>query len=178
MLKGEKVLLRSIEKSDINIFYDFISDEELRKYDYGYTIPPSKEYVLENFNSFFNLRKKYITIVNEKGVVVGYMTYKEAKDCCNVYSIGITIGRRFWHRGYGMDSINTLLKFLFLNRGAHKIELEVLEFNERAISCYKKCGFIEEGRKRHRSFYEGQYKDVVIMGILNDEFKPTNINVV
>ena len=52
----------------------------------------------------------------------------------------------------------------------HRVELEVLDLNLRAIQCYKKCGFIEEGKKRKTCFSNGNYRDVIIMGILRDEF--------
>ncbi|MBZ9632737.1 GNAT family N-acetyltransferase [Clostridium sp. FP1] len=170
MLKGNKVLLRSVERRDLNIFYDIWCDEEVRKLDGNFILPPSKEDILNNFNKFVNIDKKYISIVNEKGVVVGYITYKEVSGCKNVYVLGIAIGQNFWNRGYGQDSIKTLLKYLFMDMAAHRVELEVLDFNLRAIQCYKKCGFLEEGKKRKTCFSYGDYRDVIIMGILGDEF--------
>ncbi|MCB2291576.1 GNAT family N-acetyltransferase [Clostridium sp. CS001] len=170
MLKGKLVLLRCVERRDINIFYDIWSDEEVRKLDGNFVLPPSKEDVLSNFNKFANIDKKHLSIVNEKGVVVGYITYLEVKDAKNVYVLGITIGPNFWNRGYGQDSIKALLKHLFMDMAAHRVELEVLAFNLRAIQCYKRCGFVEEGRKRKTCFSDGEYRDVVIMGILKEDF--------
>lgn len=176
MLKGKQVLLRSAEKRDVHFFHDMWSDEELRKYDGTYLIPPSKESVLENFNKIMNINKKYLSIINEKEVLVGYITYEEAKDLGGNYILGITIAKRFWNRGYGKDAIRTLLKFLFMSKGAHRIELEVVDFNDRAINCYLKCGFQKEGVRRKRYFSEGQYRDIIIMGILKEEyFKQNNI---
>lgn len=174
MLKGDRVFLRSVERKDINIFYDIWSDEEIRKYDGGYLVPPSKEYLLENFNRYMNSNKKYLSIVNEKGVVIGYITYEEARDFSEIYSIGITLGRDFISRGYGSDAIKTLLKFLFMNRGANRVELEVVDSNIRAIGCYKKCGFKEEGKKRKRYFIEGEFRDLLIMGIIKEEYPKEN----
>lgn len=170
MLRGGRVLLRPVEKRDLNVFYDIWSDEEVRKFDGSYVLPPSKEYITENFNRFLNLDKKYLSIINEKGVLIGYITYEEAKNCCNVYIIGITIGKTFWSRGYGKESIRTILRYLFMSKGAERVELEVLDFNDRAIGCYKKCGFVEEGRKRNRCFSEGKYVDLIIMGIIKEEY--------
>jgi RimJ/RimL family protein N-acetyltransferase len=170
MLKGNKVLLRCVERRDINIFYDIWCDEEVRKLDGNFVLPPSKEDILSNFNKFINIDKKYLSIVNEKGVVVGYITYKEIKESKNVYVLGITIGPNFWNRGYGQDAIKVLLKYLFMDMAAHRVELEVLDFNFRAIQCYKRCGFIEEGKKRKTCFSYGNYRDIIIMGILKEEF--------
>ena len=42
--------------------------------------------------------------------------------------------------------------------------------NERAIRCYRACGFVEEGRLRQHDYSDGAYVDVVAMGILRDEW--------
>jgi RimJ/RimL family protein N-acetyltransferase len=62
------------------------------------------------------------------------------------------------------------LGFGFQRLGLHRIDLRVLAFNERAIRCYLRCGFTEEGREREAArVNEGRHDDV-IMGILEQEF--------
>lgn len=174
MLKGNRVLLRSVEKRDVTIFYDIWCDEEVRKFDAAYLIPPSKEFLMENFNTFMNSTKKYLSIINEKNVLVGYITYEENQQINSIYTLGITIARGFWERGYGSDAISTLLKYLFLSKNAHRVELEVGDYNVRAIQCYSKCGFVEEGRKRKTYFSQGRFSDIVIMGMLKEEYYKYN----
>lgn len=159
MLKGKKVYLRLLERRDIAIIYRLCNEEKVKRYN---SIPGD----INEQN--VNLRKA-LSIINEKNVLVGFITYKESNYCSNVYSIGITIGSRFWDRGYGQDSINTLNKYLFEELNAIRVELEVIKCNERAISCYKKCGFVEEGIKRNKCYIDGKYLDTIIMGILRDE---------
>ena len=53
----------------------------------------------------------------------------------------------------------------------HRVWLHAFEFNERAIACYKKCGFQIEGRLRQHRYSEGRYWDTIVMGILRDEFE-------
>ncbi len=45
-----------------------------------------------------------------------------------------------------------------------------MEFNVRALKCYKKCGFKEYGRRRKCRFVDGKYYDSIEMDILNEEF--------
>lgn len=166
MLKGEKVYLRLLEKKDIRILYTMCNDEKVKRYN---TI--SDENNKGNLQNYDRLKlRKALSIINEKGVLVGFITYKESSYCENVYSIGITIGSRFWNRGYGQDSIKTLIKYLFYELKAIRVELEVIESNARAISCYKKCGFVEEGLKRNKLCIDEKYVNTIIMGILKDEF--------
>lgn len=37
----------------------------------------------------------------------------------------------------------------------HRVDLKVLEYNKRAIACYQKCGFTQEGVKREGTLIEG-----------------------
>lgn len=69
------------------------------------------------------------------------------------------------------------LDYVFRIRGWRRIWLETGATNERAIRAYKAVGFIEEGRFRQHSWSNGIYEDVVIMGLLKDEWDalPKNI---
>ena len=158
MLKGEKIYLRLLERKDIIILKYICDDEKVKRYN-----------TMSNENEFTNVRKA-LSIINEKEVLVGFITYKQSNYYKNVYSIGITIGSRYWNRGYGKDSINILLNYLFNELGAIRVELEVIKSNIRAIACYKKCGFIEESIKRSRCYFDGEYVDTIIMAILKEEF--------
>ena len=53
----------------------------------------------------------------------------------------------------------------------HNIKLNLMSFNERALKCYKKCGFKEAGRIRENKFVNGKYYDTILMDILSSEFE-------
>jgi RimJ/RimL family protein N-acetyltransferase len=52
-----------------------------------------------------------------------------------------------------------------------KVYLSTGSHNERAIRCYRACGFVEEGRLRQQQWCAGEYIDVVYMGILREEWE-------
>ncbi|WP_445475043.1 UDP-4-amino-4,6-dideoxy-N-acetyl-beta-L-altrosamine N-acetyltransferase [Methanococcoides methylutens] len=47
----------------------------------------------------------------------------------------------------------------------HTLKLEVVDNNKRAISFYKKSGFKEEGRLKEFVFKNGNWYDMIVMGI-------------
>jgi hypothetical protein len=49
--------------------------------------------------------------------------------------------------------------------------LRVLAFNRCAISCYRTCGFVEEGRKRDSALIGGEWRSDVLMSILEQEYR-------
>jgi [ribosomal protein S5]-alanine N-acetyltransferase len=74
-------------------------------------------------------------------------------------------------KGLGRAAIHLVLSYGFDILGLHRIDLRVLATNERAIRCYRACGFIEEGRERESAFVAGVWLDDVIMGILAREYR-------
>lgn len=89
-------------------------------------------------------------------------------------SLGITIfNPEYWGKGFGTEASNLILDFGFSVLNLHTIELEVFSFNERALACYTKVGFVETGRKREAHFSAGKYHDIILMDISQREFAST-----
>ena len=88
---------------------------------------------------------------------------------------GIMIGEKnYWGKGYGTEAIELLMEYAFKTLNLNRIELMVYDFNQRAIHCYEKLGFIREGLKRQAVFINGGYHDILIMAILQQEWNEKN----
>jgi RimJ/RimL family protein N-acetyltransferase len=85
--------------------------------------------------------------------------------------VGIYLGRPFLDQGYGTDAVRLVVDYGFRELGLHRIELNVLAFNTRAIAAYRKAGFTEEGRARDAVFHDGHWYDEVSMAILAREWR-------
>jgi len=84
----------------------------------------------------------------------------------------MVIGEKdYWGRGYGTDAVLVLLRLAFDKVGLHRVHLHVFDFNERAISCYEKCGFRREGMLRDYWFKNGKFRDTLLMSILESEYR-------
>ncbi|UCD97106.1 MAG: GNAT family N-acetyltransferase [Candidatus Bathyarchaeota archaeon] len=85
--------------------------------------------------------------------------------------VGISIyNPDYWGKGYGVESLNLLLRFAFKDLNLNRVELEVFEFNRRARKCYQKVGFQAVGRRRRARFIDGQHHDSIIMDLLREEW--------
>ncbi|BCS34788.1 hypothetical protein TBR22_A40140 [Luteitalea sp. TBR-22] len=54
-----------------------------------------------------------------------------------------------------------------------RIELEVFASNTRAHRLYLRLGFVEEGRRRAARLIDGQADDILMMGMLREEWTKT-----
>ena len=71
-------------------------------------------------------------------------------------------------RGLGLRLINAALAEA-RNIGFVRIELSVHSDNARAISLYDKVGFVREGVQRDAVYIDGEYRDAIVMAIVERE---------
>ena len=89
-----------------------------------------------------------------------------------VGEVGIVIGeKQYQNMGYGTEAMELLLEYAFNTVNLNRIELNVYDYNNRAIKLYKKLGFTEEGRRRQFMWNKGSYHDAVLMGMLTEEWR-------
>ena len=78
-------------------------------------------------------------------------------------SMAIALYREFWGLGIGTAMIGYLTE-LARQIGFEQIDLEVVADNEQAQALYRKCGFVETGRRfRALKFDDGTYHDELLM---------------
>lgn len=86
--------------------------------------------------------------------------------------MGLFIGdEKYRNKGYGAEALRLACKYAFDKLNLHSLYLNVFDFNERAIACYKKVGFKEAGRLREAYFVNGKYNDVITMDLLREDLK-------
>lgn len=84
---------------------------------------------------------------------------------------GIFMGdRNEWGKGYAKEASMVLLHHCFTVTNIRKITLGVLGRHSSAKGLYLKMGFQEEGVQKKQCFINGQYEDVIIMGLFQDDF--------
>jgi RimJ/RimL family protein N-acetyltransferase len=89
-------------------------------------------------------------------------------------TFGIMIGdRASQNRGYGSEAVRLTLRFGFEELNLNRIELSVFANNPRAIWCYQKAGFVQEGCLRQACYRNGQYVDEYRFAVLRSEWEET-----
>ncbi|WP_179381747.1 GNAT family N-acetyltransferase [Jannaschia marina] len=73
-------------------------------------------------------------------------------------------------RGLGTEAMRLVIDHAFDGLGLHRLSLRVLAGNDRAIRCYRRLGFVEEGRERQSARVPGGWEDDLLMGLLADEW--------
>jgi RimJ/RimL family protein N-acetyltransferase len=173
MLEGKITRLRAAEQEDLERNFTWINDPEVTRFIAArYLVSHSEE---ESWmrsrpaNDFSN--GVFFAIETKDAVHIGNTNLLQVQAEDRKAAFGIMIGDKdYWSNGYGTDAIVTLLRFGFGEMNLNRVWLHAFDFNERARACYRKCGFVEEGRLREHYYSMGRYWDCVVMGVLRDEF--------
>lgn len=124
-----------------------------------------KEWILNNSNKY------HFAIVDlEKDELIGNCGIQGIDQLRQCAEVGLFIGdEKNRNKGFGKEVLNLLLDYGFDYLNLNNVMLKVFSFNERAISCYKKVGFKEIGRRRQCYYLKGKFYDEVYMDILREE---------
>lgn len=175
VLPGERVILRDLVASDVDDRLRHPIDPEEED---GYGSSWRREWGGERYHTREHLLAirtppepgAYEWAVEYDGHCVGHARLRVDTDQHGAsYSVGLFVaGLR--GRGLGREITRLILSWAFGALGAHRVELEVLAFNRRAIDCYLACGFHREGVRREASLYPDGWKDLILMGLLRSEY--------
>ncbi len=78
-------------------------------------------------------------------------------------------------RGLGRETLRLLKRIVFENLGAHRLWLDVMAHNGAARHLYQSEGFVLEGAMREAHSTDGRYVDLLLMSILEDEYRASTV---
>src|SRR5271166_4795848 len=159
MLRGERVVLRTQEKDDLKRLHELGNNVELRMLGGSYWAPrPLADYE-KDFEKSLESKEKAEFVIEVDGKVIGDIglhDWRNRRAGSASFGVGI-FDPEYLGQGYGREAINLFLDWCFRIMNYRRIHLDTLASNERAIRCYKACGFVEEGRLRQHEYYNGAY---------------------
>ena len=103
---------------------------------------------------------------------LGWVNRYSEKENPHVCFVGIDICEdAYLNRGLGTEALRLWIDHLFATSDVHKLGLETWSFNPRMIRVAEKAGFVYEGRQREVRQWQGEWLDLVLFGILREEWQ-------
>lgn len=172
MLKSEHVGLTHITFADLPILLGWINDREQVLFNSAYK-PVNEDQHQEWFESI--LRRPDVVLYGirllKTGTLIGSCQLHNINPVHRHAELQIRLGDPAQRgHGYGTEAVRLLLKFGFNDLNLRRIYLHVFNNNLGAIRAYEKAGFVREGLLRKAAFIDGEYLDVVVMGILHEDY--------
>ena len=150
MITGTRIGLRHKKLSDARNDYIWQTDSELARLDatqlltIGFT-RYLLDYAWELHFPSLSRHRFAIETVDDKHI--GNCSYYGVNEAKGEAELGVMIGNRsYWDKGYGADTVITLVNYIFQQTNLNRIYLKTLDSNIRAQKCFEKCGFTRCGR--------------------------------
>jgi [ribosomal protein S5]-alanine N-acetyltransferase len=175
MLVGKKIILRPLRIEDLEKTHQWRNNLELIKLVQGVRFPKTMEMDKEWFNNALNdksNRNIYFGIDEIKtSELIGIVHLSNIDYISNNAVWGFMIGEKI-HRGkgIGVEFSNLTLNYSFKQLNLNKIISYIVEDNSASLNLFNKLGFSKEGTLRKHFFIDGDYKDVVIMSLLREDY--------
>lgn len=164
---GEQVHLRYPTVTDaevlLNFFNPIVEENTFILVNELQTLESEQKY-LESVEQEMQKQNAIHIIALHEGKIIGKVDvrrhpYKQK----HMGALGITVAKAFRGNGLGMVLMKEVLAHAKELLGLEIIELTCFAENERAISLYKKFGFIEYGRLPKAMIHNEVYKDQILM---------------
>lgn len=178
MLKGRKIIFRPLEPGDAETLQKWYVDRNFRL---GYNEYASVE--LESIKqeiavSCGNIKDprvdKVIYMVQRKydGRPIGLAGLRNIDRRNGNAEIILGIGEKELRlAGYGVDILILLLDLVYYQLGLEKAYYSINDNNGLGLRSALSFGFISEGKMRKQVFVEGNYVDLWVLGLLQEEYE-------
>lgn len=173
-LIGHKINLRKISKSDAESIYQNAKDKDICR-----GVPLPMPYTLKSAEEFIKLTQKYWKNKSEAqfgiedketGKIIGMIGLMNLDFKAKKAEVGYWVGKKYWGKGIAKEALKLILKYAFKDLKLNRVYAKVASMNVPSCKLLKKCNFKLEGRLRKDGKFKGKWDDLLIFGILKEEY--------
>ncbi len=179
MLSGKKIVLRALEREDLKALHRWQNDEEIMRLarsfpDHVISMVALEAEFEKELRGEDTGRRAYIIEEKSTGKPVGWATIRihQFQRRMTSADVGLALGeKKAWKKGYGTETSGLLLDEVFQQLNLHRAEWWTYAENTVSVKLAEKMGFREDGRLREAVFFDNRFHDMVVLGMLRNEYK-------
>ena len=173
VLKGRRMMLRELVKTDALSLLSMLSAEEVSRF---ISPPPTTP---EGFEKFVVWAQRERQAGNQItfGMVpegcdhaVGLVQVRAIAPKFSVAEWGFAVGSPFWGTGLFLASARMTLDFAFRHTAVNRLEARAVVQNGRGNGALRKLGAVQEGVLRGSLVKNGKYLDQIMWSILSQDW--------
>lgn len=170
---GEKVMLRAMERTDIEMLRETVNDPDIECMVGGWSFPLSscaQEIWFQKAAADKNNIRFIIEII-ETGEAIGMISLTGIDWKNRTAFQGIKLKSSAPKRkGYATDAVMTLEWYAFEELQLTRLDGNWVVYNTASKNLFEKCGMKAEGLRRRSVYKNGQYFDQEYSGILKEDY--------
>jgi len=153
MLKGENILLRSLQDSDLVFLQDIENNKE--NWQYGgerkiYSKQDLASYIL-NSRTNIQIAKQYRFVIDLKSNPIGFIDLFNYTN--TGVGIGIIISKYYRNKGFAKEALTIMIDYIFITLGLKKIKAIISKDNLGSIKLFNSCGFDLEREEKDLQYF-------------------------
>lgn len=171
---GQKVRIRALEPEDMEMLRETTNDPGTERLIAGWSFPVSKGEQMKWYESVVadKVNKRFAIEVLETGEAVGMISLTNInwknRSAFHAIRLGSNVPKG---KGIGTDAVMAIMRYAFDELQMVRLDGAWVEYNERSLGMYKKCGWKVEGVKEKAKYHNGKYYSVLIGGILREDYE-------
>ncbi len=175
--QGKLVRLRAIEPEDAEHFFQINRERDVDR-NLEMVWPPAsmagqrkfvEEAATAGFKDGHNYGFQIETIDSARHV--GSIDTHHCDPRVGKFEYGLSVREQYRGRGYASEAILLVMRYYFQELRYQKCDVGVFDFNPASIHLHEKLGFVLEGRRRRATYSGGEFHDMLLFGMTDDEFR-------
>ncbi len=171
-IRTNRLVLKDIVLEDSLKMFEYRSDPSIMEFQsFKPTTIDDVKIFIKNNSLFFNVVNTWFqigiycedTIIGDIGI---HFLDPENQQC----EIGYTIGRKDQHKGFGKESVEAIIDYIFTSMKKHRVITSVDPENTSSIRLLKDLGFRNEGYFVKSILIQNEWKDDMVFGIIKEEW--------
>lgn len=145
-LRGARVTLRHLVREDVDQMATWprFQEPDLQWANLDLTHPADRDLYFQRGRT--NAGRRRFVILNEARQIIGTVGLRNLDFRSGEGTLGIIIRADVVGKGYGTDTVRTVLDYAFDVLGLRRVLLDVAASNHRARHVYEKLGFVHIGQ--------------------------------
>lgn len=175
MLVGTRVKLRPVEETDLALLVAWRNTPRIWSGFFNkFPLSLGGQHAWYAALNQSTTRKLFMVCNCTDGEPIGTIGLDELDFANHSAEIGnLLIGdERNLRKGLATEAASLLLAFCFEHLGLHRVYARVYAHNAASLAVWRRAGLIQEGVLRASQFAAGEYRDVLLLSILADEYAP------
>lgn len=173
VLKGRRIMLRELVKSDSLSLLSMLSSEEVAKF---ISPPPTTPQGFEKFIAWAQRERQagnqftFGMVPEGCDHAVGLVQVRAIAPRFSVAEWGFAVGSPFWGTGLFLASARMTLDFAFQHTAVNRLEARAVVQNGRGNGALRKLGAVQEGVLRGSLLKDGKYLDQIMWSIISQDW--------
>jgi diamine N-acetyltransferase len=174
MLKGNKVILRALEPTDLEVLYHLENDPAV--WHLSTTLAPFsrfalEQYILNSADIYTNRQIRFMIETNDlpdKQQTIGALDLFEFEPVHMRAGIGIIVSEDFRGKGYASEALALLIKYAFDTLQLHQVFCNISPENVDSLNLFRSKGFKMVGIKKDWNKFNNAWCDECLFQLINN----------